>query len=107
MARLTPPFSRPLERRKFLKAGVASGALAVTSVFPIRSRGEVPLKVGMVEPLTGAYARLAEGEVEGARLALDDAADAMYLPRSKARGRSVLDHMACSNRANASTSLSQ
>ncbi len=72
MRRLTPPILRPLKRRTLLKAGLAWGAFAVASPTPIRALGEQPIRMGMVEPLTGAYAQLAKGEVEGARLALDE-----------------------------------
>lgn len=67
-----PPISRPVARRTALKAGLAWGALTVAAPFRIRARGEEPVKMGMVEPLTGAYAKLAEAEVEGARLALEE-----------------------------------
>src|SRR6202030_2742418 len=33
---------------------------------------EQPVKIGMVEPLSGVYAKLAEAEVAGARLALEE-----------------------------------
>jgi branched-chain amino acid transport system substrate-binding protein len=39
--------------------------------FPIRARAEMPVKIGMVEPLTGVYATLAESEVAGARFAVE------------------------------------
>jgi branched-chain amino acid transport system substrate-binding protein len=68
----TPPISHSLKRRTLLKAGLAWSAFAVSAPFPIRARGEEPVKMGMVEPLTGAYAKLAEGEVEGARLAVEE-----------------------------------
>ena len=38
----------------------------------IQVRGEKPVKIGMVEPLSGVYAKLAEAEAGGARLALDE-----------------------------------
>jgi branched-chain amino acid transport system substrate-binding protein len=40
--------------------------------FPSRARAEQPIKIGMVEPLTGVFAQLAEAEVAGARLAIDE-----------------------------------
>jgi branched-chain amino acid transport system substrate-binding protein len=55
-----------------LKAGLAWSALEVASPFPIHARGEQPVKIGMVEPLSGVYAKLAEAEVAGARLALEE-----------------------------------
>ncbi len=72
MRRMTPSGARPAERRTVLKAGLAWGAFAVASPFPIPARGEEPVKIGMVEPLNGVYAKLAEAEVEGARLALEE-----------------------------------
>src|SRR5882762_7354566 len=38
----------------------------------LQARGESPVKIGMVDPLTGAYAAVARSEVEGAKLALDE-----------------------------------
>jgi branched-chain amino acid transport system substrate-binding protein len=55
-----------------LKAGLAWTACAIASPFPIRALADEPVKVGMVEPLTGVYAALAEAEVAGARLAIDE-----------------------------------
>ena len=67
----SPPASR-MGRRAILKAGLACAASAVVAPSPIRARTEQPVKIGMVEPLTGVYAALAEGEVAGARLAIDE-----------------------------------
>lgn len=58
-------------RRTILKAGAAIAALQVTSPFIIRARGETPVRIGLVDPLTGVYAAIAQGEVEGAKLATD------------------------------------
>src|SRR5258708_39140156 len=66
------PGARRFGRRAILKAGLACTASAVWAPFPIRARTEQPVKIGMVEPLTGAYAALAEGEIAGARLAIDE-----------------------------------
>lgn len=68
----TAPILRPVERRRILKGGLAWTAFAAASPFPSRALGEEPVKIGMVEPLTGAYATLAASEVEGARLALEE-----------------------------------
>jgi branched-chain amino acid transport system substrate-binding protein len=59
-------------RRSLLKKGLAWTACAIASPRPVRSRGEQPVKIGMVEPLTGVYAALAESEIAGARLAIDE-----------------------------------
>jgi len=57
MRRMTPPpRARPLKRRTVLKAGLAWSAFSVASPFPIHARGEEPVKMGMVEPLSGVYA---------------------------------------------------
>jgi branched-chain amino acid transport system substrate-binding protein len=64
--------AQSVPRRTVLKTGLAWGALGIASPFPIRARGEAPVKMGMVEPLSGVYAKLADGEVAGARLALDE-----------------------------------
>jgi branched-chain amino acid transport system substrate-binding protein len=58
-------------RRSILKAGAALGALQVASPFIIAARGETPVKLGLVDPLTGVYAAIARGELEGAQLAVD------------------------------------
>ena len=63
--------SRIVGRRTILKAGAAIAALQVTSPFIIRARGEIPVRIGLVDPLTGVYAAIAQGEVEGAKLATD------------------------------------
>jgi len=54
-----------------LKAGLAWTTCAVASPFPISARAETPVKVGMVEPLTGVYTALAQAEVAGAQLAIE------------------------------------
>ncbi len=72
MRRMTPPRAQRVARRKLLKTGLSWTALAVASPFPLHARGEQAVKIGMVEPLSGAYAKLAEAEVEGARAALDE-----------------------------------
>jgi branched-chain amino acid transport system substrate-binding protein len=55
-----------------LKAGLAWTAGAIAPPFPIRAREDPPVKIGMVEPLTGVFQQLAEAEVAGARLAIED-----------------------------------
>jgi branched-chain amino acid transport system substrate-binding protein len=62
----------PLGRRTILKAGVAASALPIASPFILSARGETPIKIGMVDPLTGSYAAIAKGEVDGARFASDE-----------------------------------
>jgi branched-chain amino acid transport system substrate-binding protein len=60
------------DRRTLLKAGAAIGAAQVASPFIIAARGENPIKIGMVDPLTGVYAAVAQNEMIGARLAVDN-----------------------------------
>jgi branched-chain amino acid transport system substrate-binding protein len=55
-----------------LKAGLAWTACEIAAPFPIHALADEPVKVGMVEPLTGVYAALAEAEVAGARLAVEE-----------------------------------
>jgi branched-chain amino acid transport system substrate-binding protein len=59
-------------RRTMLNAGLAWAALKLATPFAIQARGEEPVRIGMVEPLSGVYAKLAEAEVEGARVALEE-----------------------------------
>jgi branched-chain amino acid transport system substrate-binding protein len=63
---------RTVGRRTVLKAGLAWTVCGLAAPVPIRALAEQPVKVGMVEPLTGVYAKLAEAEVAGARLAIDE-----------------------------------
>jgi branched-chain amino acid transport system substrate-binding protein len=67
-----PPRARPIGRRTVLKAGLALAAYEIGSPFPIRALADEPVKVGMVEPLTGVYAALAAAEVAGALLAVEE-----------------------------------
>lgn len=64
--------SKKVSRRTILKAGAAMGALQVASPFILSARGETPIKLGMVDPLTGVYAAVARGEVDGAHVAVAD-----------------------------------
>ncbi len=57
-------------RRAIVKATAAAGLVQLTSPFIIAARGETPLRLGMVDPLTGAYAAPARNEVTGAQLAV-------------------------------------
>jgi branched-chain amino acid transport system substrate-binding protein len=65
----TAPRVWPLARRTLLKGGLA---WTLAAPVPIRALADQPVKVGMVEPLTGAYAALAEGEVTGAQLGIEE-----------------------------------
>ena len=59
-----------LSRRGLVGAGAAVGALQVTAPYLLSARGEQPVRIGMIDPLTGVYATLAVSEVEGAKLAV-------------------------------------
>jgi branched-chain amino acid transport system substrate-binding protein len=69
---MTQPCGQSIARRKLLRTGLSWTALAAASPLPLQARGEQAIKIGMVEPLTGAYAKLAEAEVEGARAGVDE-----------------------------------
>ena len=72
MRRETPPRPLLVARRTLLKTGLAWSAGAIAAPFAITARGDEPVKIGMVEPLSGVYEKLAAAEVEGARLALEE-----------------------------------
>jgi branched-chain amino acid transport system substrate-binding protein len=63
--------SPKFDRRSVLKGAAAVGVLPIASPFIISARGESPVRIGMVDPLTGVYAAPAGNEVIGARLALE------------------------------------
>jgi branched-chain amino acid transport system substrate-binding protein len=63
--------SNGFNRRTFVKGVGAIGALQVTSPFIIKAFGEMPIKIGMVDPLTGVYAAVANNEVIGAKFAVE------------------------------------
>ena len=54
-------------RRPLLLAGAAIGGLQIASPFIIKARGETPVKIGFIDPITGSLSALAVSEVEGAR----------------------------------------
>ncbi len=54
-------------RRRRLKAGAMIGGLQVASPFIIKARGETPVKIGFIDPITGSLSALAVTEVEGAK----------------------------------------
>src|SRR5579863_7128006 len=67
---MATPIQR-LDRRTILKGAAAFGGFALSSPAIISARGETPVKIGMVDPLTGVYAVYAQNEVTGAKLALE------------------------------------
>ncbi|MFL5287984.1 MAG: ABC transporter substrate-binding protein [Rhodopila sp.] len=66
---MTSPTSPALCRRTLIKSSLALTALAAPPI--ISARGETPVRIGMVDPLTGILSALAASEVEGARYAVD------------------------------------
>ena len=63
----SPVFNPKFDRRTLIKGAAALGAFQVASPFIIQARGETPIRMGMVDPLTGVYAAPAGNEVMGAR----------------------------------------
>ena len=59
-----------VRRRTLLQAGLALGASQVIGApFVIKALGDEPVKIGMVDPLTGVLSALAQSEVDGAKYA--------------------------------------
>src|SRR5246500_1980674 len=63
--------SRKFDRRALMKGAAALGAFQIASPFLIQARSETPIKMGMVDPITGVYAAPAGNEVMGAKLAVE------------------------------------
>jgi branched-chain amino acid transport system substrate-binding protein len=61
------PVSKAINRRRILRAGAAVGLVQVASPFIIKARGETPVKIGFIDPITGSLSALAVSEVEGAK----------------------------------------
>ena len=61
-----------VDRRSILRTGAAIGALQMVPPVIIAARGETPVKIGMVDPITGVYAAIARGELDGAQLATEE-----------------------------------
>ena len=59
-------------RRTLIKAGTVLATVPLASPFIIRARAETPIKMGMVNPLTGILSALAQSEVEGAKYAVEE-----------------------------------
>jgi branched-chain amino acid transport system substrate-binding protein len=59
-------------RRTLLLSGATLGAMQLSAPFIIKARGDEPVKIGMVDPLTGILSALAQNEVEGAKYAVDE-----------------------------------
>src|SRR4051794_34184346 len=67
----TPTSTGRIDRRKVLKGAAAVTALQLAPPWIIQARGETPLRIGLVDPLTGVYAAVAQNEVMGAKLAVE------------------------------------
>jgi branched-chain amino acid transport system substrate-binding protein len=67
----TPSRVSTFSRRRVLKGAAAAAVSQLAPPFIIRARGETPLRIGMVDPLTGVYAAVAQNEVTGAKLAVE------------------------------------
>jgi len=66
------PRSWPVDRRTILRTGAALAAVQFSSPFIVKARGETPVRIGMVDPLTGVYAAIAQSEVVGAKFAIEE-----------------------------------
>jgi len=70
------PLVSGLGRRSLIQRGLGAGAVIGASQlgapFILSARGEVPIKVGMINPLTGTLSALARTEVEGTRYGFDE-----------------------------------
>src|SRR5450755_3238520 len=61
-----------VDRRTILKTSAALAAVQFSSPFIIKARGETPVRIGMLDPLTGVYAAIAQNEVVGAKFAIEE-----------------------------------
>ena len=62
----------PVNRRTLLQSGAAIAAAQFSAPFILKARGETPVRIGMVDPLTGVYAAIAQSEVVGAKYAVEE-----------------------------------
>src|SRR3974390_495652 len=60
-----------LNRRTVLKTALAASVAQVASPFVIRAGAADAIRIGMVDPLTGVYAAVAQNEVIGAKFAVE------------------------------------
>ncbi len=66
-----PSHSAPIGRRTVLKAMAAAGVAQIASPFVITARAADTIKVGMIDPFTGAYAAVAQNELIGTKFAVE------------------------------------
>ena len=60
-------FNTGVGRRRILQGGAALAAMQLAAPALIKARGEEPIKLGFIDPLTGSLSALAVSEVEGAK----------------------------------------
>ena len=63
---------RSIPRRNLMKAGLALGAMQLSSPFIVKALGEEPIKIGLDDPFSGTYAQLGANERIGCELAVDE-----------------------------------
>ena len=68
--RLGVQFITGIGRRRLLQGGATLAAFQIAAPAIIKARGEVPIKLGFIDPLTGSLSALAVSEVEGAKIAV-------------------------------------
>ncbi len=62
-----------ITRREVIKAGIGAGALALGAPAILAyGRGEQPIKIGDIDPLTGNYAAEGESQIRGAKMAVSE-----------------------------------
>lgn len=59
-----------LGRRTLVKTGLLLGTAPLFAPPIIKARGETPIKIGFIDPITGSLSALAQSEVEGAQYAV-------------------------------------
>ena len=71
---LCPELCRPaISRRGLIRTAAAAGAASlVYPAFGTFAASEQPVKIGMVDPVTGTYAALGTSEIEGAKMAIEE-----------------------------------
>jgi branched-chain amino acid transport system substrate-binding protein len=68
---MTLPTFANVDRRTILKGAGLVAASQIGAPFVVTARGESPVRIGMIDPLTGVYAAPAGNEVMGAKLAIE------------------------------------
>ena len=63
--------SNRVDRRTVIKTAALAGVAQIASPFVITARAADAIKIGMVDPLTGVYAAVANNEVIGAKFAVE------------------------------------